>query len=126
MVVCRMSLNVFPLGILVLIVFGCTSLKTPHQRFIEWADGKVSLKLTLEQLDYDPKYPLGRYLADYHNLATTNVRSDGFIVYHYARKIFTGDFCHYHLIVDPNSKIVVGWGFDTEFGDPRKSCGTAG
>jgi len=105
----------------------CVSLKSAHQRFIEWADGKVALAKTIQQLDYDPAYPLGLYLADYHSLTNIQVRPDGRSIYHYAKPMLTGKYtCHFHLIADSASTVVIGWGFDLEISDPKKNCGIAG
>lgn len=88
---------------------------------------EVSLKQTLKEMGYDSNYPTGRYMADYRDLTIKDVRSDGFLIYHYAKKMLTGEYiCHYHLVVDPKTEIVIDWGFDTELGDPQKTCGIGG
>lgn len=94
---------------------------------MEWGDQEVALKETLNKYDYDPKYPLGAYFGDSRYFTNKELRPDGLLAYHYARRVLTGKYiCHYHIIVDPNTNVVVGWGFDTELGDPKQTCGRAG
>lgn len=101
----------------------CISFKSMHARFIEATDIKVATKRTIEQHGYDPAYPHGWFLADEHYLTGIEQRADGMRVYHFALPMLTGKIvCHYHLLVERDSRIVVGWGFDREFGDPEKTC----
>lgn len=105
----------------------CISLRTAYERFVDWGDQEVALNKTLDKYDYDPKYPLGAYFADSRYLTSKEMSQDDRWIYHYARRVLTGEYvCHYHLVVDKNTNILVGWGFDTELGDPKKTCGVAG
>jgi hypothetical protein len=105
------------------LVASCVSFKSMHARFIESMDIKVATKKTIEQHGYDPAYPHGWFLADQHYLTGIQQRGDGMDVYHYALPMLTGKVtCHYYLLVDRTSRIVVGWGFDSELGDPEKTC----
>jgi hypothetical protein len=114
-------------SIFIFFLAGCVSLKTAYQRFVEWGDQEVALHKTLDKYDLDPRYPLGRYFADSHDLTGKEMDHDGFWIYHYAMRVLTGEYvCHYHLVVDPGTSVVVGWGFDTELGDPKETCGVAG
>lgn len=106
---------------------GCLSFVSSYQGFVRWVDSEVALRKTIEQLGFDPAYPFGAYLADEHYLTNTTTDKDGWLIYHYARPTLKIDMiCHYHLIVDSKTRIVVGWDFDREFGDPKKTCGVAG
>lgn len=120
--------RISPFVLCCFLVSGCSSFfKTAHQKFIGSMNLEISLKQTIKEMDYDSNYPTGRYMADYHDLTAKKVRPDGFLVYHYAKRMLTGEYiCHYHLVVDPKTDIVVGWGFDRELGDPKKTCGIAG
>lgn len=113
--------------VMLMFMIGCVSFKTAHERFIDRMNLEMSLKQTVAQMDYDPEYPLGMYMADFHDLTTKEVRLDGFLVHHYAMPMLTGKYiCHYHLVVDPKTTVVVDWGFDVELGDPKKTCGIGG
>src|SRR6266550_3039058 len=85
----------------------CSSLRTAYERFKDWADHEVALNTTINKLDYNPNYPLGRYLADSHHFTNKEFRSDGFWVYHYSRYTLFNkkDICYYHLVVDPGTNI---------------------
>lgn len=109
-------------------VVACSSFKSAHERFKDWANQEVALNTTVDKLDYNPNYPLGRYFADSHHLTSKEMRSDGSWVYHYARfTLFNKkNLCHYHLIIDAATRVVIGWGFDEDLGDPKKACGVAG
>jgi hypothetical protein len=94
-----------------------------HATFVDSMDTKLARKSTLEQLGYDPAYPHGWFVADEHYLTGSEHRGDGMDLYHYALPMLTGKVvCHYYLVVDRQSRIVVGWGFDKELGDPKKTC----
>lgn len=102
------------------VVSACVSM---HEKFIQSINSTVSNKKTVEQEGYDPAYPNGFYFADERYLSGKEQRQDGMWVYHFARPMLTGRItCHYYLLVDQNSRIVVGYGFDREFGDPEKTC----
>ncbi|MBK8186091.1 MAG: hypothetical protein IPK77_01885 [Cellvibrio sp.] len=122
------KMRILELLIFTLVIASCSSLyKTAHQRFIDMMNSICSSGKSLDQLDFNPDYPLGRYLADHRDLTVSEVRLDGLVLYHYSKKMLTGQYiCNYHLLVDPNTNIVVGWGFDQELGDPKKGCGIAG
>ena len=82
----------------------------------------VSNRETIEQEGYDPAYPHGFYFADERDLSGKEQRDDGLWVYHFARPMLTGRItCHYYLPLNASSRIVVGYGFDKEFGDPEKT-----
>ena len=90
-------------------------------------DGYVSHKKTIEQHGYDPQLPNGLFVADEHYFVRMEQREDGRFVYHYASPMLTGRIvCHYFLVVEPESHLVTGWGFDRELGDPEKTCRIAG
>lgn len=123
----KIKVERFLFGFFFVFVSGCISFKDTHQRFIDEISYKVSLKRPIAKMDYNPDYPTGSYMADFHDLTNKEVRSDGFLIYHYAKGMLTGEYiCHYHLVIDPKTDIVVGWGFDTEFSDPQKNCRIAG
>jgi len=104
----------------IVVVGACASM---HDKFIETMNIEVAAKKTVEQHGYDPKYPHGFFLADEHYFASKERRPDGMWIYHFAFPMLTGRIiCHYHLLVAPDSQIVVGWGFDKEYGDPEKTC----
>jgi hypothetical protein len=87
----------------------------------------VSSKRTVEQEAYHPEYPNGFYVADEHYFTGKTQRLDGIWVYHYARPMVAGRIiCHYFLLVDQSSQLVIGYGFDRELGDPEKTCRVAG
>ena len=102
------------------IVSACVSM---HEKFIESMNIKVATKKTVEQHGYDPKFPHGWFLADEHYLSSKERRQDGMWIHHFALPMLTGRItCHCYLLVDQNTRIVVGWGFDREYGDPEKTC----
>ena len=106
---------------------GCLSFVSSYKGFVHWVDFEVAQHKTIEQLGFDPAYPSGRYLANERYLVSKEVGSDGRWIYHYAKPTLRKDMiCHYHLLVDPKTRVVVGWGFDMELGDPKKTCGVAG
>jgi hypothetical protein len=112
---------------LLISVCACVSLSSPHQRFIDWADGEVAGVNALEDLNFDPRYPRGAYLADERFLVSTETRPDGRLMYHFARPTLRLNMiCHYHLVVEPASMLVIDWGFDAGFGDPERVCRVAG
>jgi hypothetical protein len=105
------------------LVTACISFRSMHARFVESMNIAVSTNRTVEQHGYDPEYPHGWFLADEHYLTGIEQRADGMRVYHFALPMLTGKIiCHYYLLVDRDSRIVVGWGFDRELGDPEKTC----
>ena len=105
-------------------VSACASM---HEQFIQSINTMVSNKSTVKQEGYDPRFPNGFYFADEHYLSGKEQRPDGIWVYHFARPMLTGRItCHYNLLVDPDTGIVVGYGFDRELGDPEKTCRIAG
>ncbi len=46
------------------------------------------------------------------------------LIIHYAHPGYGGT-CYYHVIVDKKTRLLVGWGFDEDKGNP-KVCGVAG
>ena len=102
------------------LVSACASM---HETFVQSINSLVSSKRTIELEGYNPKYPNGFYFADEHYLVSREQRPGGLWVYHYARPMLTGRItCHYYLLVNPETRIVVGYGFDRELGDPEKTC----
>ena len=96
---------------------------TMHEQFIQSINATVSNQETVEQEGYDPAHPNGFYFADERYLSGKEQQQDGMWVYYFVRPMLTGRItCHYYLLVDQNSRIVVGYGFDQEFGDPEKTC----
>ncbi len=90
-------------------------------------DLEVSRGKTIQKLDYDPNKPYLSYMADRRYLAGFEDLPDGTRKYHYARPVLQSDrVCHYHLIVELESSIIVGWGFDYEKGNPEEDCTRAG
>ena len=115
------------LGLAIVLEGACVSFVAPEKRFVRWADQKIALGNTIEQLGFDPAFPLGRYLADEHYLTNTEMDAEEKLIYHYASPTLRMDMiCHYHLVVDRQTRKVVDWGFDQEFGDPKKTCRVAG
>jgi hypothetical protein len=90
---------------------------------VNWIDDEVAMRKSIEQYQYNPEYPHGRYLADERSLTSIETGPDGQLLYHYAKGTFSKDkLCYYHLVVEAKTHVVVGWGFDPEFGDPKKAC----
>ncbi|MDQ6959531.1 MAG: hypothetical protein Q9M27_00770 [Mariprofundaceae bacterium] len=50
---------------------------------------------------------------------------EGKLIIHYAQPMPWEGICYYHVIVDKKTRLLVGWGFDEDKGDP-KVCGLAG
>jgi hypothetical protein len=119
----KSALNTVLLCAQLVAVSACVGFKSMHENFIESMDAKVATKKTVEQHGYDPKYAHGFFLADEHYLTSKERRQDGTWVYHFALPMLNGRItCHYYLLVDQGSRIVVGYGFDREFGDPERTC----
>ncbi len=52
--------------------------------------------------------------------------SNGTKIHHFRKlSILTEGYCYYHFLVDVSSRKVVGWGFDSDLGNPNK-CGNSG
>jgi hypothetical protein len=103
-----------------LLASACASM---HEKFIQSLNTVVSNKETVEREGFNPAYPNGFYFADLRYLTGKEQRQDGMWVYHFARPMLTGRIvCHYHLLIDQTSRLVVGYGFDSELGDPEKTC----
>lgn len=101
-------------------VSACVSM---YDKFVETMDIQVATHRTLAQLGYDPSYPHGFYVADERYFTGKDRRGDGVWLYHFAFPMLSGRItCHYHLLVESGSGIVVGWGFDTQYGSPERTC----
>lgn len=106
---------------------GCFSVHSSFQQFVLTTNALVGENRTIEELGFNPVYPLGKYVANVYNLTRIESGRSGQLIYHYATATLRPDMvCHYHLVVDSQTHLVVGWGFDAELGDPRKTCGAAG
>lgn len=46
--------------------------------------------------------------------------------YHYALPNIWEGYCYYYLVVSNKDNKVIGWGFDYDKADPKKTCGVSG
>lgn len=105
-------------------MIGCAAMfKTGHQLFLESMDSYVSLKETVRELEESSGWGVANsaYLTDIEKLDTGDFK------YHYKKPNIFKRYCYYHLVVDKDTKIVKGWGFDfTDHVDPKRECGRSG
>lgn len=105
---------------------GCT-ISTAHQQFIDSMNDGLLGNKKIYDLDYDPQYPQGYFIADHRYLTGKEFLKRGLVKYHYARpNLWEGRYCHYYLIVKSDTQEVLGWGFDSELSEPTKECGSSG
>lgn len=113
---------------LVIVIFlsGCTT-QSAYEQFVSSMDGYLSWGKTLEEMDSASEKSYIFFVADHRYLTREEYITSEIIRYHYARQFLVpNQYCYYYLDVNASTRVVVGWGFDEEFGDPRKVCGRAG
>ena len=115
----KLALSVLQLTMAV----GCVSFRDPHLRWIDWAEFHVSQHKTVPELDVDERYPHGAYIADHRFLTGTTEHVDGRLLYHYVIKDVRRErTCRYHLVVDTQTGVVIGYGFDGSPKDAKRTC----
>ena len=100
---------------------GCVTL-FPYDAFIDSMDTVIGnsqrMKTTIDDyLNADPD--LSKELLVKQEDAGVH------LILHYAQPMPWGGICYYHVIVDKKTRLLIGWGFDEDKGDP-KVCGFAG
>lgn len=114
----------YPTLLISVVIVGCTSFGTAHQNFVESLNITVRNNVTIDKLsgsNYDPIFAVPQQLIKIEKQAYGTIR------YHYDRPNLWGRHCYYYLVVDGDSRKVVGWGFDDVEGvDPKKECGISG
>jgi len=109
-----------------LLLGGCTSFGTAHDAFINMMNTYIDQKKTINELEYDPKYPHGYYIANRDYLTSIETVRNNTLRYNYSRPNLWGTYCHYYLDVNKTTNIVLAWGFNVAKGDPKKTCGKSG
>jgi len=117
--------------LVVIMAGGCTYFGTSHQKFIEEMDNVVAGKVigarhdktgsffTLDDLESSDMLGVG----DTDNLIRVEEFEEDKEKYFYKRPtLWEGRFCYYYIIVEKETRRVIGWGFDYKKGDPKKNC----
>jgi len=78
----------------------------------------------LAELPIDDPRIMGGFEKE--DLSSISDPGDGTLVYHYVSEQAGGIICHYHVIVDKKSRLLISWGFDYDRGDPKTTCGLYG
>lgn len=106
-------------GVILLFLGGCTF--SAHGQFIDSMDTLIGnsqrMKTTID--DYFSRDP---YLSKKDLLEQEDAGEH--LILHYTAPGYGGT-CYYHVIVDKKTRLLIGWGFDEDKGDP-KECGLAG
>ena len=115
--------KVLTFSLLILVGASCVSFRNQHLRWIDMVEFYIAEHKTVEELGFDPRYPNGRYIANEHYFVSKDTLPDGSIVYHYVYKLFRSErTCRYHLLVDPTTRVVVGWGMDQSLDEAKRNC----
>jgi len=103
-------------GMILLFLGGCITFSM-HGAFIESMNTLVhnsqNSKITIDD----------DYFREEFDLCPTKKSKGGTLIIHCSRPGYGGT-CYYHWIVDKKTRLLIGWGFDEDKGDP-KVCGIA-
>ncbi len=98
-------------------LFSC-SFKPAYYVFVDGMDEAARKNVTIDKIGAFGKYKYITMIEDNDN---------GTAKYHFAKpNLWEGRHCHYYLVVEKESKKVIGWGFDYDKSDPKKNCGISG
>ena len=108
--------------VLMLTISSCSSMfKTSHELFVDMMNDYIEMGITIERmLVFDGK---GLAKTEY---VTASEMKNGKLINHYKKPNVYGRYCNYYFIIDFQSRVIEGWGFDEDKSDPRNNCGVSG
>jgi hypothetical protein len=112
----------FGLFVSIFFAFWLTGCATSYDRFVDVMGFYISHKTTHKDLITNS----GHRWADPEFLRREEKLANNQTAYHYAHPNIFDRQCHYYLVVDDSSDLIVGWGFDIVESDPRVNCGISG
>ncbi|GAB4361813.1 MAG: hypothetical protein Kow006_32820 [Gammaproteobacteria bacterium] len=69
---------------------------------------------------------IGDFWVSPKYLVNIDEDNKGYQRYHYKKPNIYGRYCHYHFVVNKQTREIVGWGFDRDKSNPEMECGISG